>query len=89
MISGRICLQSVISEQKVNALEASFTQAPSGENVDWRLSARISSCDVTVLGYAFVSCLFVQMHVKVSVDFVLSLTKKLCKLEDLEMLAYR
>ncbi|XP_015161501.1 uncharacterized protein [Solanum tuberosum] len=40
--------QSVISEQKVNALEASFTQAPSGENVDWRLSARISSCDVTV-----------------------------------------
>lgn len=40
--------QSVISEQKVNALQASFIQAPSGENVDWRLSARISSCDVTV-----------------------------------------
>ncbi|CAN4121397.1 unnamed protein product [Withania somnifera] len=40
--------QSVVSEQKVNALEASFIQAPSGENVDWRLSARISSCDVTV-----------------------------------------
>lgn len=40
--------QSVVSEQKVNALEASFVQAPSGENVDWRLSARISSCDVTV-----------------------------------------
>ncbi|KAJ8532740.1 hypothetical protein K7X08_015629 [Anisodus acutangulus] len=40
--------QSVVSEQKVNALDASFIQAPSGENVDWRLSARISSCDVTV-----------------------------------------
>ncbi|KAM3341348.1 putative protein isoform X1 [Capsicum galapagoense] len=40
--------QSVVSEQKVNALEASFIQSPSGENVDWRLSARISSCDVTV-----------------------------------------
>ncbi|MCD7461319.1 hypothetical protein HAX54_045889 [Datura stramonium] len=34
--------QSVVSEQKVNALEASFIQAPPGENVDWRLSARIS-----------------------------------------------
>ncbi|KAF3669670.1 hypothetical protein FXO38_07472 [Capsicum annuum] len=40
--------QSVVSEQKVNALEASFIQSPSGENVDWRLSARISSCDVTL-----------------------------------------
>ncbi|XP_015087740.1 uncharacterized protein LOC107031055 isoform X1 [Solanum pennellii] len=40
--------QSVVSEQKVNALEASFIQAPSGENVDWSLSARISTCDVTV-----------------------------------------
>lgn len=89
MISGSISLQSVVSEQKVNALEASFIQAPSGENVDWRLSARISSCDVTVLGHAFISCLFVQMHVKVCVDFVLSLSKILCKLEDLEMLAYR
>lgn len=59
MITGSICLQSVVSEQKVNALEASFIQAPSGENVDWSLSARISTCDVTVLVMlSFLACLF-------------------------------
>ncbi|RAL47445.1 hypothetical protein DM860_013410 [Cuscuta australis] len=40
--------QSVCSEQKVNALEASFVHSPSGENVDWKLSARISPSHVTV-----------------------------------------
>ncbi|KAG8370579.1 hypothetical protein BUALT_Bualt14G0131800 [Buddleja alternifolia] len=40
--------QSVSSEQKVNALQASFVHAPSGENVDWRLSAVISPCHATV-----------------------------------------
>ncbi|KAG8375129.1 hypothetical protein BUALT_Bualt10G0068200 [Buddleja alternifolia] len=38
---------SISSEQKVNALQASFVHAPSGENVDWRLSAIISPCHAT------------------------------------------
>ena len=42
-------LQSVCSEQKVNALTASFVYSPVGENVDWRLSATISPCHVTVI----------------------------------------
>ncbi|XWS14258.1 hypothetical protein CRYUN_Cryun36dG0107400 [Craigia yunnanensis] len=41
--------QSVCSEQKVNALTASFVYSLVGENVDWRLSATISPCHVTVL----------------------------------------
>lgn len=41
--------QSVISEQKVNALAATFVSSPVGEDVDWRLSATISPCHVTVL----------------------------------------
>ncbi|KAE8735933.1 Calcium-dependent lipid-binding family protein isoform 3 [Hibiscus syriacus] len=41
--------ESVCSEQKVNALTASFVQSPMGENVDWRLSATTSPCHVTVL----------------------------------------
>ncbi|XVE82332.1 hypothetical protein DITRI_Ditri15bG0139900 [Diplodiscus trichospermus] len=41
--------QSVCSEQKVNALTASFVHSPVGENVDWRLSATISPCHVMVL----------------------------------------
>ncbi|OMO58555.1 Vacuolar protein sorting-associated protein 13 [Corchorus olitorius] len=45
--------QSVCSEQKVNALTASFVQSPVGENVDWRLSATISPCHVTVLRESF------------------------------------
>ncbi|KAL3812236.1 hypothetical protein ACJIZ3_013504 [Penstemon smallii] len=40
--------QSVSSERKVNALQASFVHTPAGENVDWRLSATISPCHVTV-----------------------------------------
>ncbi|KAI4335042.1 hypothetical protein L6164_013726 [Bauhinia variegata] len=40
--------QSVCSEQKVNALSASFVHLPTGENIDWRLSATISPCHVTV-----------------------------------------
>ncbi|XAR56953.1 hypothetical protein NMG60_11024930 [Bertholletia excelsa] len=41
--------QSVCSEEKANALSATFVHSPIGENVDWRLSAKISSCHVTVL----------------------------------------
>ncbi|TYI07189.1 hypothetical protein ES332_A10G210100v1 [Gossypium tomentosum] len=41
--------QSVCSEKKVNALTASFVHSPVGENVDWRLSATISPCHVTIL----------------------------------------
>ncbi|KAM2018735.1 hypothetical protein ACFX1T_021631 [Malus domestica] len=45
--------QSVCSEKKVNALAASFVHSPVGENVDWRLSATISPCHVTVLMESF------------------------------------
>ncbi|CAK7326271.1 unnamed protein product [Dovyalis caffra] len=45
--------QSVSSEQKVNALSASFVHSPVGENVDWKLSATISPCHVTVLMESF------------------------------------
>lgn len=41
--------ESVCSGQKVNALTANFVRMPVGENVDWRLSATISPCHVTVL----------------------------------------
>ncbi|XP_027330645.1 uncharacterized protein LOC113846496 isoform X2 [Abrus precatorius] len=41
--------QSVCSEQKVNAVVASFVHLPIGENIDWRLSATIAPCRVTVL----------------------------------------
>lgn len=44
-------LQSVSSGTKVNALEASFVHSPIGENVDWRLSATIAPCHVTVLSH--------------------------------------
>lgn len=40
--------QSVSSEQKVNALQACFVYLPTGENLDWRLSAKISPCHVTI-----------------------------------------
>ncbi|XP_068666865.1 uncharacterized protein [Aristolochia californica] len=42
-------VESVSSEKKVNALVASFIYLPVGENVDWRLSATIAPCHVTVL----------------------------------------
>ncbi|XP_035834787.1 uncharacterized protein LOC110887015 isoform X3 [Helianthus annuus] len=45
---GRLC-QSVSSQHKANALGASFVYLPVGENLDWRLSATISPCHVTVL----------------------------------------
>lgn len=45
---GSLC-QSVISQKKVNALAACFVYSPVGENLDWRLSATISPCHVTVL----------------------------------------
>ncbi|KAJ8645273.1 hypothetical protein MRB53_007021 [Persea americana] len=41
--------ESVSSRTKVNALEATFVHSPIGENVDWRLSAMISPCHITVL----------------------------------------
>ncbi|KAI3834068.1 hypothetical protein MKX03_035864 [Papaver bracteatum] len=40
--------QSVSSEKKVNALAATFVDSPIGENVNWRLSATIAPCHVTV-----------------------------------------
>lgn len=43
-----LILQSVSSQQKANALGASFVYSPVGENLDWRLSATISPCHVTV-----------------------------------------
>ncbi|XP_044499300.1 uncharacterized protein LOC123220770 isoform X3 [Mangifera indica] len=45
--------ESVSCEKKVNALVASFVHSPEGENVDWRLSATISPCHVTVLKESF------------------------------------
>ncbi|XP_076932508.1 uncharacterized protein LOC143598077 [Bidens hawaiensis] len=45
---GSLC-ESVSSQQKANALGASFVYSPVGENLDWRLSATISSCHFTVL----------------------------------------
>lgn len=42
-------LQSVMSAGKTNALEASFVYSPVGEAVDWRLSAIIAPCHVTVI----------------------------------------
>ncbi|KAJ0515677.1 putative vacuolar protein sorting-associated protein 13, second [Helianthus annuus] len=45
---GRLC-QSVSSQHKANALGASFVYLPVGENLDWRLSATISPCHVTVI----------------------------------------
>ncbi|XP_048235070.1 uncharacterized protein LOC8261314 isoform X2 [Ricinus communis] len=50
---GGSLAQSVSSEHKVNALSASFVKSPVGENVDWRLSATISPCHVTVLMESF------------------------------------
>ncbi|KAJ1696999.1 hypothetical protein LUZ63_005511 [Rhynchospora breviuscula] len=40
--------QSVVSERKSNALVASFVHAPLGEDLDWKLSATIAPCHVTV-----------------------------------------
>ncbi|XP_078179744.1 uncharacterized protein LOC144573852 isoform X2 [Carex rostrata] len=39
---------SVVSERKSNALVASFVHAPLGEDLDWKLSATIAPCHVTV-----------------------------------------
>ncbi|KAL7618287.1 hypothetical protein Lser_V15G01600 [Lactuca serriola] len=41
--------QSVCNKQKANALGASFVYLPAGENLEWRASATISPCHVTVL----------------------------------------
>ncbi|KAG8658937.1 uncharacterized protein LOC110610326 isoform X2 [Manihot esculenta] len=50
---GGSLAQSVSSEQKANALFASFVRSPVGENVDWKLSATISPCHVTVFMESF------------------------------------
>ncbi|XP_031479692.1 uncharacterized protein LOC116250249 isoform X3 [Nymphaea colorata] len=42
-------VQSVSNEKKVNALAATFVYSPSEKDVDWRLSANIAPCHVTVL----------------------------------------
>ncbi|EPS74076.1 hypothetical protein M569_00677, partial [Genlisea aurea] len=41
--------ESVSSELKTHALQATFVHTPVGDNVDWKLSATISPCHVTVL----------------------------------------
>ncbi|CAL9040995.1 unnamed protein product [Musa banksii] len=41
--------ESMISERKANALDASFIHAPVGEDVEWRLTATIAPCHVTIL----------------------------------------
>ncbi|XP_057544625.1 uncharacterized protein LOC130823840 isoform X3 [Amaranthus tricolor] len=41
--------QSVSSEQKENALVGSFVRSPVGESVDWKLSATMCPCHVTIL----------------------------------------
>lgn len=48
----KFAMQSVSSKQKENALVASFVHSPVGEHVDWRLSATISPCHVTVIPYS-------------------------------------
>lgn len=53
--------QSVCSEQKVNALAASFIYLPTGENLDWKLSATISPCHVTVRRSKFFG--FIKHHI--------------------------
>lgn len=45
---------SVVSERKSNALVASFVHAPLGEDLDWKLSATIAPCHVTVSLYKIV-----------------------------------
>ncbi|KAI3677367.1 hypothetical protein L1987_86993 [Smallanthus sonchifolius] len=47
---GPLC-QSVSSQDKANALGASFVYSPIGENLDWRLSATISPCHVLMESY--------------------------------------
>lgn len=47
-------LQSVVSEWKVNALDASFIHAPVGEDLAWRLTATIAPCHVTVISFAII-----------------------------------
>ncbi|XP_062223332.1 uncharacterized protein LOC133922148 [Phragmites australis] len=41
--------QSIISERKSNALDASFVHAPTDMDLDWQLTAKISPCHVTLL----------------------------------------
>ncbi|XP_042405096.1 vacuolar protein sorting-associated protein 13C-like [Zingiber officinale] len=41
--------ESVVSEWKANALDASFIHAPVGEDLAWRLTATIAPCHVTIL----------------------------------------
>ncbi|WOK95816.1 hypothetical protein Cni_G04523 [Canna indica] len=41
--------QSIVSEREANALDASFIHARIGEGVDWRLTAAIAPCHVTLL----------------------------------------
>ncbi|WOL14400.1 hypothetical protein Cni_G23180 [Canna indica] len=41
--------ESIVSEREANALDGSFIHAPIGEGVDWRLTAAIAPCHVTIL----------------------------------------
>lgn len=50
-------IQSVSSEEKEYALAATFVHSPIGENLDWKLSATMSPCHVTVWMTSFERCL--------------------------------
>ncbi|KAL8484750.1 hypothetical protein ACS0TY_027161 [Phlomoides rotata] len=64
--------QSVSNEQKVNALQATFVHTPAGESVDWKLTATISPCHVTVLMESYDRFLrFVKRSTAVSPTFAL------------------
>lgn len=55
----------------MNALQATFVHTPAGESVDWRLSATISPCHVTVICHIVFLCyviyidMFVIFHILV------------------------
>ncbi|KAH9312824.1 hypothetical protein KI387_027859, partial [Taxus chinensis] len=50
-------IQSVSSEGKEHALSATFVHRPIGETIDWKLSATMAPCHVTVWMASFERCL--------------------------------
>eukprot|EP01018_Ginkgo_biloba_P025446 Gb_15429 [translate_table: standard] len=49
-------IQSVSNEEKEYALAATFVHSPFEENIDWKLSATVASCHVTVWMASFERC---------------------------------
>lgn len=65
-------IQSVSSEEKEYALAATFVHSPIGENLDWKLSATMSPCHVTVWMTSFERCLqFLRRSSSVSPEVAL------------------